>query len=93
MQQPFFTPFGMRGTTLKLSISSAEVCTRCTFSAQHVLIERALQSVVGGETLIWESARDLGVASGQFGILNEDETIFLDGGQCSFFCHLLSVDE
>jgi hypothetical protein len=69
------------------------VCQRCTLSPEHVLADGALQAVMDGRTPTWEGGRGRGVSTGEFGLLNEDEMLIWEAGQCPFCCHPLRAGQ
>jgi hypothetical protein len=64
-------------------------CIRCELDSQRVLRDPALRTVVGGSEPIWEGARGNRVSTGEFGLLNEDEMLIMEAGQCPFCCQPL----
>jgi hypothetical protein len=52
----------------------------------HVLSDPAFQPVLDGAASVFEAARGRGVVSGEWGVLNEDEMLIWQAGQCPFCC-------
>jgi hypothetical protein len=57
-------------------------CCKCAFDAGHVLGDSALQISREGAVPTFEGARGRGVNTSQFGLLNEDEVLIWETGQC-----------
>jgi hypothetical protein len=64
-------------------------CKRCELDPARVLGDPALQPASGGAIPIFEGGRGRGVSTGQFGLLDEDEMLIWDAGQCPFCCQPL----
>jgi hypothetical protein len=69
-------------------IESGE-CVRCVLDAQRVLSDRALRTSLGGGQPIFEGARGDRVLTREFGLLNEDQVLIMEAGQCPFCCRPL----
>jgi hypothetical protein len=64
-------------------------CVRCGVDPARVLKDPALQPTFDGGTPVYEGARGRGVSTGQFGVLDEDEMLIWQAGQCPFCCQPL----
>jgi hypothetical protein len=64
-------------------------CCECALDSKHVLGDPALQASPDEAVSISEGARGRGVNTSQFGILNEDEMLIWEVGQCPFCCQPL----
>jgi hypothetical protein len=64
-------------------------CRESTMDAGYVLADPVLQSSPEGAVPTFEGTRGRGVNTSQFGLLNEDEVLFWEAGQCPFCCHPL----
>jgi transposase len=76
-----------------VAMISQGVCVGCTLDLNRVLSEPAMQTAIGGATPIFEGGRGKGISTGAFGILNEDEMMIWDAGQCPFCYHPLRSGE
>jgi hypothetical protein len=61
-------------------------CNGFRLDVDHVLSDPGLQPVSGGAERVFEGARGRGVVSGEWGVLNEDEMLIWQAGQCPFCC-------
>jgi hypothetical protein len=64
-------------------------CREYALDTGHVLVDPALQSSLEGAVPTFEGARGRGVNTSQFGLLNGDEVLIWEVGQCPFCCHPL----
>jgi hypothetical protein len=62
-------------------------CRECALDTGYVLADPALQSSLEGAVPTFKEARGRGVNISQFGLLNEDEVLIWEAGQCPFCCH------
>jgi hypothetical protein len=62
-------------------------CRECALDAGHVMADPALQSSPEGAVPTFEGARGRGVNTSQFNLLNENEILIWEAGQCAFCCH------
>jgi hypothetical protein len=63
--------FGRVASTLGLCQSSPQETAQDVLRPRNVFVTEALQTIIVGATLIWESRPSRGVSRGEFGILNE----------------------
>jgi hypothetical protein len=75
-------------TGIKPVIQNGE-CIRCELDAQPVLGDPALRTALGNKEPIFEGARGDRVPTREFGLLNEDEMLIMEAGQCPFCCRPL----
>jgi hypothetical protein len=64
-------------------------CREYALDAGHVLTDPALQNSPEGAVPTFEGACGQAVNTSQFGLLNEDEVLIWEAGQCHFCCHPL----
>jgi hypothetical protein len=75
-------------TGIACTIRNGE-CRECTLQPEHVLRDPTLQGSPDGAAPIFEGGRGRGVGTSQFGLLNEDEMLIWEAGQCPFCCQPL----
>jgi hypothetical protein len=64
-------------------------CRECALDAGHVLADPALQSSPEGAVPTFEETRARAVNTSQFSLLNEDEVLIWQTGECPFCSHPL----